>query len=528
MKYYAIVNGNNNFNGIVDDWSIAEPLVKGAKGVLYKSFSSFIAAQTFVDSNKVIKEEKSMKKDIVINTEGLNEGQKAAVETFIQFMQSNELCMSLSGYAGTGKTFTLARVSTALSAARIPVQFVAPTNKAVVVMRKNGIDAKTVHKFLYEWKLVDGTWRRQRRDSSEFNYGVIVMDESSMANDEILRDIERYAQEAMCKVLYVGDPGQLPSVGKDNQRKIFKEFAFKAQLTEVMRQANGSRILDLATAVRNNNLAIPAVTSKDVAVVKSEVAFSNYIEKLREGKDATFIVGKNATRVATNLRARAALGFSGMPVSGEKFIAINNTERYANGEEFTKLGDYAGEIVLNGVKGYVYKTPQKNEQIELFEDSKANSYIVVLPAFLDASFGMVNSVSGEMSWLFNEYQTRNGKTYYTVNGEVIIATFAYAITGHKSQGSQWDYVFIEETFGLDAVKWFYTVVARAAKGLVLSKNIKYGALSWSQIEKLAYGEEIAPAVETTTPTIAPVEETKQFASVPKKWTVRYFDQYEMF
>lgn len=529
-KLYAIVNGNDNFTGIVDDWSIAEPLVKGAKGVLYKSFSTLAAAQAFVDANEV-KEEIIMGKKINVNTEDLNECQKVAVEAFVQFMGSNELCMSLSGYAGTGKTFTLGRISEAMKVARIPVAFIAPTNKAVVVMGKNDIEASTVHKFVYKYEVDNGRYVKTRRDGKEFNHGLIVMDESSMANDEILSDLEEYAQRAMCKILYVGDPGQLPPVGDNNKRKVFEEFAFKAQLTQVMRQKNGSRILDLATAIRNSNLTVPAVSDKDIAIVKSEMAFDNYVQKLREGKDATFVVFKNSTRVSTNLKVRAALGINGKPQNGEKFIAINNTESFANGEEFTELGTYVGEITVDGQKGYVYEAP--SNQQSLFDDVPSDDgkkLIVVLPTFAGASFSMPKTTSGECGYIFEQCSGRYGD-YCTIRRgyEVVMATYAYAITGHKSQGSQWDYVFVEEVSSREAVKWFYTVVTRAAKGLVLSKSIKYGARSWSQIEKAAYGEEVvaAPAVETT-PVTPVIEETKQFASVPKKWTVKYFDNYEMF
>lgn len=518
-KFYAIANGNNGFSGVVDDWSIAEPLVRGASRVLYKSFPNFIAAQAFVDANKKevkVKEETKMKKEINVNIEGLNEGQKAAVETFVSFMSSSELCMSLSGYAGTGKTFTLGRISEAMKAAGIPVAFIAPTNKAVVVMAKNGIDAQTVHKFVYEWRLEGGTWKQSRKSGKEFNHGLIVMDESSMANDQILEDLESYARKAMCKVLYVGDPGQLPPVGKNNQRKVFQEFNFKAELTQVMRQGAGSRILDLATAIRNGNMVVPSNSDKDVAVTSTNMAFSNYIEKVKGGMDATFICWTNASRITLNLRARNALGIKGRPQNGEKFIAINNTERYANGEEFSELGAYVGDVEVDGVNGYVYEVPNDGLNVD-------KEYILVLPAFKDASFGLPKCVTGEMAHLFDGHRSRNGY-FYTPSKDVklVVATFAYAITGHKSQGSQWDFVFVDDCSRYEAQQWFYTVVTRAAKGLVITNGVKLRSADWSKIEVAAYGSEISVPAQVKE---VPVYEAK---TVARRWAIKRFENYGTF
>lgn len=514
-KYYAIVGGNNKFNGVVDDWELAEPLIIGAKGVLHKSFRDFLAAQTWVNMNKKeVKEETKMKKEISVNVEGLNDSQKAAVETFVSFMESNELCMSLSGYAGTGKTFTLSRISEAMKAAGIPVAFIAPTNKAVVVMAKNGIDAQTVHKFVYEWRLEGGTWKQSRKDGREFHNGLIVMDESSMANDQILSDLESYARKAMCKILYVGDPGQLPPVGKNNQRKVFEEFSFKAELTQVMRQGEGSRILDLATAIRNGNMVVPSNSDKDVAVTTTDKAFQNYIEKVKGGMDTTFICWTNSSRISLNLRARNALGIKGKPQNGEKFIAINNTERYANGEEFSELGAYVGSVEVDGANGYVYEAPNAGLNVD-------KEYILIIPAFKDASFGLPKCVTGEMAHLFEGHSSRNGYFYTPSRGiQLVVATFAYAITGHKSQGSQWDYVFVDDCSKYEAQQWFYTVVTRASKGLVITNSVKLRSASWNEIEIAAYGSEITPAqVE------APVHEVK---TVARRWAIKRFENYGTF
>ena len=76
--------------------------------------------------------------ELVIDTMGLNHGQLAAAQKFTEFVNSNELAMALAGYAGVGKTFLLTRINESLQNAGKPVLFVAPTNKAVLVMEKRG------------------------------------------------------------------------------------------------------------------------------------------------------------------------------------------------------------------------------------------------------------------------------------------------------------------------------------------------------------------------------------------------------
>lgn len=496
-KFYGIANGNNGFCGVVDDWSIAEPLINGAKGVLHKSFSDFLAAQAFVDSNKAKEGIKISRKrfvmdwsglkavrvnhlgELVVDTLGLNPGQMAAAENFVEFVNSGELAMSLAGYAGVGKTFLLTRINEALQNAGKPVLFVAPTNKAVLVMEKRGIeDCTTVHKLCYEYHLENGVYTCTKRIKPLIQNGIIVMDESSMADDVILNDLEEYARNFECKILFVGDPFQLPPVRK-SKRNIFKELTMSCELTQVMRQAEGSAILDLATAIRSDKkVLLPNSSNGDVQCVSGKEAFEAYVADVKNGVDATFICATNARRVQTNHAVRRALGLDTNPVKGEKLIALSNTAVACNGEEF-KLSDkyeLRGGIIVNGYEGFLYQ----------FDNDGKIAFMIVLPSYDQASVGSVKTVGGENAWL---YEQRNGKfgSYCFTREMVVFATYAYAITGHKSQGSQWDSVYVDESWGsMDKERWLYTVVTRAVKKLVITSNVRGIRKSWDELEKIAY------------------------------------------
>ena len=210
-----------------------------------------------------------------------------------------------------------------------------------------------------------------------------------------------------------------------------------------------------------------------------------------------------------------------------KFIAINNSVSFANGEEFNELGKYVGTCNVDGSAGFVYEAPIKGE-FRTREDNRR--FILVLPEYKEASFGIPSHVDGEYDWILFERKGGKKGAYYVVNSdiELIVATFAYAITGHKSQGSQWDYVYVDEVSKYSTKEWYYTVLTRAVKGLVLTHGINLKKISWQDIEVSAYGK-ATQVVETKAEALvqeAPSVPVK--VTVPKRWTITYHDNYSTF
>ena len=251
------------------------------------------------------------------------------------------------------------------------------------------------------------------------------------------------------------------------------------ELTQVMRQAEGSAILDLATAIRSDKkVLLPNETKGDVSCVSGKEAFEAYVSDVKADVDATFICATNARRVQTNMAVRHALGLGVEPVEGEKLIALNNTAIACNGEEF-KLGNkykLRGNIVVNGYEGFLYQ----------FDNDGKIAFMVVLPSYDQASVGSVKTIGGENAWLYEQKNGRYG-AYCVTREMVVFATYAYAITGHKSQGSQWDSVYVDESWGsTDKERWLYTVVTRAVKKLVITSNVRGIRKSWTELEKIAY------------------------------------------
>jgi len=147
------------------------------------------------------------------------------------------------GYAGVGKT-TLARALAAEIGG--DTCYAAFTGKAALQMQKAGCaGASTIHSLIYNVRDEDGEVRFEwNPDSDAATADLIVIDECSMVDEEIARDLMRYGKP----ILVLGDPAQLPPVSEDGG--FFTEAEPDVMLTEIHRQAENNPILFLATEVR--------------------------------------------------------------------------------------------------------------------------------------------------------------------------------------------------------------------------------------------------------------------------------------
>ena len=323
------------------------------------------------------------------------------------------------GYAGTGKTFLISKILEIVD----NVIFATYTGKAAHVLRTKGVPASTIHSLIY--KLVDDekgklTW--EINPDSKIRYcKLIIIDEVSMVNEEMARDLMSFKKP----ILVVGDPGQLPPVSGTG---FFIQGEPNVMLTEIHRQAKDSPIIQLATAVR----------------MGLDLDFGNYdTSRVIRRKDLKaedilnadqILVGKNDTRISFNHRIRELLKFEDPnPVYGDKLICLRNNK---------ELG------ILNGSMWYVNEnkqTPRISNLIIRDEFEEYNTRKVSIP---------IEFWTGNEAKLEYDFKRRHQEF-----------TYGYAITAHKSQGSQWNNVLIfDESFVFrdDAKKWLYTATTRAS------------------------------------------------------------------
>ncbi len=335
----------------------------------------------------------------------------------------------LFGYAGTGKT-TLARAIA--DDAGGAVLFGAFTGKAAHVLHKKGCTgAATIHSMIYSVE-DDGTDQPRfvlNRESGVKDASLVIIDEVSMVGEDLGRDLLSFGT----KVLVLGDPAQLPPVKSEG---FFTNCAPDLMLTEVHRQAKDSPIIAMATAIREGGRLQRGVFGGSRVISKADVTPDDVMDADQ------VIVGMNRTRHTYNARMRTLLGYQGeRPVVGDKLVCLKN-------DRLKKL--------LNGSIWTVEDTKRENGK-----DRAANvTRLRALPEDATESARAVNIKVKNEFWSGGEsdlaWEDKKGTDEFT---------YGYALTCHKSQGSQWENVTVFDesaAFRDDAKRWLYTALTRAA------------------------------------------------------------------
>ena len=400
-----------------------------------------------------------------------NKQQKEALTNIeAQLIKGDVLAWTLMGYAGTGKTTLAGEIAGIAKKDKYRVVFIAPTNKAAEVLRRKGNKgAMTVHKLLYTVDRYGNFIKKAATKDDDDKRLLIICDEASMLSDRLLDDLEEFAIKKESKILYMGDPFQLPPVGKYSRTVFDNEH--KSVLTQVMRQGDGSAILDWATALRQKKTAFsPTSTHGDVSVESKPVLWNDYLAKLKAGKDITMVTWKNEARIRFNQGVRKALGFDGKILqAGEPIMGISNGAFLRNGETM-KVPE---NIELLGKDKLFIRVPNREKALPIvaefyrYEEDGEVHHLILAPNYDGASIAPQN-LAGLRYW-------RDGykRDFVDLCGRrpmlsptVTICTYGYAITAHKSQGSQWEEVYITGTSKLyneqlTNARWLYTAVTRA-------------------------------------------------------------------
>lgn len=339
----------------------------------------------------------------------------------------------LFGYAGTGKT-TLAKHLAADVDGH--VSFACFTGKAALVLKKKGCEgASTIHGLIYkpdEDPITGITEFRLNPDSPAAYSKLIVIDEVGMVGDELGADLCSYGT----KILVLGDPYQLPPIKGEGY---FTAQAPDVMLTEIHRQAQDNPIIRLSMDVREGRGLKPG-SYGDSRVLERAKLSKDALREMVMSADQV-LCGMNKTRQAFNTRIRELKGRVGdeapfLPVVGDRLVCLKNNRTKG---------------LLNGGLWDVTRTelhPRgKNVSMTVASvDEPGTAHVEVetpLPFF--------TGTEKDMDW--RELKRADQFTY------------GYALTVHKSQGSQWDNVLVvdeSQIFKESALNHLYTAVTRAA------------------------------------------------------------------
>ena len=395
------------------------------------------------------------------------------------YFNTDNLVFVLSGYAGTGKTFLIdymVREVLHLKTGEEAV-FVSPTGKAAANLVKNGTAAGTVHSLIYvrdeEDYDVDEDGEIVEREELHFikrekiseKIRLIVIDEASMVNEEILRDLISFN----VKCLFCGDGAQLPPVQGACPLMENPDYV----MTEIVRQAADNPIILLASMARKGE-RIPYGNYGDKACVIPKNALSDVDRKRLFLKADQILCGKNSTRIALNKEVR---GYKGIvneeyPLDGEKVICtLNDWEKPLDEEEKFFL--------VNGIIGRAYGVTEQEDDLALMEfETDFSGKRITVP--FDTGIFTKNKYThhyGERAvtlsdgHVVHEYNYEVLRTCRSVSDEPICRfEFAYAVTCHKAQGSEFDFVIVFDeswAFGEDKCRWLYTAITRAKEKLLI-------------------------------------------------------------
>ena len=445
--------------------------------------------------------------------------QDALLQDIASFLTGDDAdILVVNGYAGTGKTSVLAAVVAAFTDLKTPCVLMAPTGRAAKVLSHyTGRPASTVHKQIYRQKSHGedgfGTFSLA---PNKAKYTLFIVDEVSLigvddagrkstavfGSGNLLEDLILYMRSGVeCRMILVGDAAQLPPVGMDRSPALSPEYMSGAggvrfsELRTVVRQQAGSGILVNATHLRElleedceiplDELGLCVKGFEDI----ERLSGAELIETLtdaygRYGEDETIVLtraNKRANRYNAGIRAQVQFKEERL-VRDDKLMIVKNCYHFADGLDGT---DYIanGDICkLVRIGSYEERYGLHFAEARLAFPDYADQEIVakVLLDTLDAesasltyeqSNALYQGVTADYSHL-----TTKKKRYDAVREDpffnALQLKYANAVTCHKSQGGQWNCVFIDNPFWQDFLtpddlKWLYTALTRAVEKVYL-------------------------------------------------------------
>lgn len=425
---------------------------------------------------------------------------------------TNDVIFLMTGYAGTGKTSVVASLAATLNTLRQKSVLLAPTGRAAKVLRSyTGMEAYTVHRKIYRQKSATDGVGKFVLDRNLHKETYFIVDEASMIPDEssegsmfgsgrLLDDLLEYVYTGTdCKLILVGDVAQLPPVGSivspALDENVLRGTGFALQMFElrqVIRQSEGSGILMNATAVRqqvnDGDLSVPELVLHGYSDIV-RLGGAELIDTLSEtygscGTDgAIVVVNSNNLANRYNQGIRNRVFFREEEIStGDIVMVVKNNYYWLKEEESTSFIANGDIAEVRRIRKYEEMYGMRFAEMTLwFRDSELEIDAKVM---LDTLMMSTPSLSPEKSRELyfavladhpgikskrKQYEAVRDDPYYNA----LQIKFAYAVTCHKSQGGQWERVFIDQGMfnrqepTIDYLRWFYTALTRATDRVYL-------------------------------------------------------------
>lgn len=446
------------------------------------------------------------------------EEQDNAIRTFAEFVTAREpkSAMILRGSAGTGKTALAGAIVRAMKGLGQKVVLLAPTGRAAKVFALNsGHEAFTIHRRIYRERSFDGPSGLFNLNDNLFRDTLFIVDEASMISNQghestsfgsgrLLDDLIHFVYQGRNdRLMLIGDKAQLPPVGESEspalQSAVLSAYGLtvsECDLTDVLRQGEGSGILWNATSIRN---IIPSGSGQQVELPKvslqnftdiSVVPGSELIDQLGSsyasaGLDDTIVITRSNKRANVYNQGirNTILDREELLSTGDILMVVRN--KYLDPELKAPV-----PFIANGDRGIVRRVRNYRElygfhfadvtlQFPDYDNFELETTVILdtltseSPALTreqnDKLFNAVMEDYADVPLKKDRMKQMREDTYYNA----LQVKFGYAVTCHKAQGGQWSEVYIDQGYMTDEMltpdylHWLYTAFTRATGHLYL-------------------------------------------------------------
>ncbi|MDD7717971.1 MAG: ATP-dependent RecD-like DNA helicase [Eubacteriaceae bacterium] len=358
----------------------------------------------------------------------------------------------ITGGPGTGKTTIINAIINILESSGMKVAISAPTGRAAKrITETSGHPAYTVHRLLeYYYSESDDSMKFGRTEENPLDYDAVIVDEASML-DLLLTQGLTDAIKPGTRLILVGDVDQLPSVGAGNVLRdiIESEYVHTVMLKEIFRQAEESMIV--VNAHRINKGERPFINSRDKDFFFMERAKENQIVdlivELVTGRLAAYYEGTDSVKdiqVLTPVK-KGILGSIALNQALQEALNPPSDEKAEKkfGERIFRVGDKVMQIKNNYRIGW-----RKRRDFSEGE------------GIFNGDVGFIESIDKEFNTMTVVFDEDRIVTYEF--GMLDELELAYAVTVHKSQGSEFPIVVMP-------ISWFPPVLA--------TRNLLYTAVT---------------------------------------------------
>jgi len=429
---------NNRSFTFLRDYYIAESYISGRMAVMQ---SFFLDSKT--DFEKMISEEEK-NKNITYD-----DVQKKAISLAL-----SKGFIILTGGPGTGKTTTLKAIISLYERQGKRVMLAAPTGRAAKrISDLTGYEAKTIHRLL-EMGYSDGQLRFIHNENNPIECDVLIVDEMSMV-DTLLFEAFLRAMKLNCRLIMVGDSDQLPSVGAGN---ILKDLIDSGTMTvvkleKIFRQAQQSCIVTNAHKIVSGEMPDLSQKNNDFFFLKAT-----------DEEDAIHIILQlylNRLPKAYNISPAEDIQILSPSRKGKSGVVELN--------RLIQMQINPPSSQKSEIKSMLYTFREKDKVMQI-----KNNYDIVWTKGDEPGTGVFNGDIGTILFV----KKTEGTVVIDFEGRIAEYStellnqleLAYAVTVHKSQGSEFPYVIIPIIDGFDKLYFrnlLYTAVTRAKQMIII-------------------------------------------------------------